>query len=327
MVMNHQADTDHAFIEYEVTVEKDPAGMTSVKPVWLDANNCRADPIYNVPGTGGEGSKRVRSREFVIDQAKLGAAGGRIVAGAGHVHGGAHRLRLTQPSCADRELARSVPTWGHEDHPFYNVRPILHEPGPINMTAFKTTQGFPIRAGQPLRLESVYDDSRPHTRVMGIMIVFVAPDDSVPADPCPAELQPTDLEYSDRPDGRTGGPPEFEVPLTGLDGNGDAVTISKPPGETRTIRSGSTIGVIDNRFTRPNVRIDRGDSLEWSFRSDGLHNLTLANGPRAIGSPNLSVDQFGDPRAFRKRFREPGTYRMFCALHPVQMHERVVVRD
>ena len=328
MVMNHKAETDSAFIEYDVTVE-DGQGLAeplqSAVPFWLDAENCKADPIYNVPGTGEDGAVDVNVRDFVVDPAKLGAAGGRIVAGAGHVHGGAHGLELSQPSCDDRTLAESVPTWGRKEHPFYNVRPILHEPGPINMTAFETEEGFPIRAGQPLRLSSTYDDTRPHTRVMGIMIVFIAPDAGVPADVC-SEPLPGDVEISERPDGRTKGPPRFEVPLTGLDENGQAVEIPHPPGKLRDVPSGTTLNVKDNFFQQKNVRIDRGDELEWSFDSNQLHNLTLANGPKAIGSPNLSRDEQGNPRTYNRRFNRSGTYRLFCALHPVQMSERVVVR-
>src|SRR5215210_4082220 len=324
MVMNHKPDLDSAYIQYKVTVDDDPA-VEDAKPVWLDERNCSADPIYNVPGTGEKGATDVQSREFTVSPDLLGASGGRIISGAGHVHGGAHELNLTQPSCGNRELFNSEPTWGRKDHPFYNVRPILHEPGPISMTAFQTPTGFPFQAGEPLRLNSIYDNTRPHTRVMGIMIVYVAPDDEAGAEPCGP--LPTDVSYTGRPDGRTKGPPHFEVPLTGLDENGDAITIDHPEGELRDLDSGDTIGVKDNLFTKRNIRIDAGDKLNWSYDSSNLHNLTLANGPKAIGGPNLSRDGSGEPRVFTKRFKRPGTYRLFCALHPVQMTERVVVRD
>lgn len=324
MVMNHKPDLDSAYIQYKVTVDDSP-GIQDVEPVWLDERNCSADPIYNVPGTGEKGAKDIESRDFTLDEDVLGASGGRIVAGGGHVHGGAYELQVTQPECGDRELVSSVPTWGRKDHPFYNVRPILHEPGPISMTSFQSPTGLPIKAGEPIRLNSIYDNSRPHSRVMGIMIMYVAPDDSVPADVC-SEALPGDLQYSGRPDGRKNGPPHFEVPLTGLDENGDAITIEHPPGDLKAVPSGSTIDVKDNLFAKKNVRIDAGDELKWSYDSSNLHNLTLANGPKAIGGPNLSRDGSGNPRVFEKRFKHPGTYRLFCALHPVQMTERVVVR-
>jgi plastocyanin len=331
MVMNHRSETDSAFIEYKVTYSEDTGGVDSKQdalPFWMDAENCRADPIYNIPGTGDEGATDVNVSDFTVDQNVLGATGGRIIAGAGHVHGGAYELEVSQPQCGDRTLADSLPTWGNPDHPFYNVKPILHEPGPINMTAFETEQGFPIRAGHPLRLSSVYDDTRPHSRVMGIMIVFIAPDSTVPADPCSAPMPDDVVIRGSEVEGRTGEPPEFKVPLTGLDQDGQAIKIAKPPGKTENVKSGTDIVVQNAAFSKRNVRIDRGDKLDWIFdtASSDLHNVTLANGPKAIGSPNLSRDGEGTPRTFSRRFNRSGTYRLFCALHPVQMSERVVVK-
>jgi plastocyanin len=159
---------------------------------------------------------------------------------------------------------------------------------------------------------------------MGIMILFIAPDASVPADVCSAPT-PTDVQVSDPPEGRTGAPPEFKVPLTGLDRQGNAVTIRKPPGKARRLASGARIKVEDIRFSHRNVRIDRGDELKWVFDSGELHNVTLANGPVGFGSPNLNRDNGGVPRRYDQRFDKAGTYRLFCALHPTQMTERVVV--
>jgi plastocyanin len=311
MVMNHQSTTDSAFIEYKVTIDDDPE-LQDVDPYWFDARNCRADPIYNVPGTGRNGSTDVERTDYVMPES------GRIVAGGGHVHGGARDLRMTQPECDNREVANSVPTWGQPDHPFYNVRPILHEPGPDNMSAFRTEDGIPVEAGQTLRLNSRYDNSRPHTRVMGIFIIYVAPDAGVTdgCGPLPTDKEIVQTDY----DGRAG-PVPFRVPLTGLDENDQAIEIDAPPGKLRRMRSGSTIDVGDRFFERPNVKIDQNERLNWNFGGSELHNLTLANGPEAIGSPNLDRN-----RSFGKRFKRPGTYRMFCALHPVQMAERVVVK-
>jgi hypothetical protein len=311
MVMNHRRAPDRAFIEYEVTVESDPS-LQPVEPYWLDVRNCRADPIYNVPGTEESGSTHVLSRDFEI------AEDGRIVAGGGHVHGGARELSLTQPACGNRELARSTPTWGKAEHPFYNVRPILHEPGPINMSAFTSESGIPVTAGQPLRLNSAYENSRPHTRVMGIMLVYVAPDPSVddPCAPLPSDIQ---THRTTKP-GRAG-PIPFRVPLTGLDRRGRAVDISAPPGPLRRLSSGDVVTVGDRYFSPRNAVVDEGTRLRWRFFGSELHNLTLANGPVGIASPNLN-----DGRGFSHRFGEPGTYRFFCAIHPVDMSERLIVR-
>jgi plastocyanin len=310
MLMNHRSAPDNAFIQYTVTTDTDPA-IERVEPYWLDVENCRADPIYNVPGNQGPGSTHVESMEFQMPEA------GRIIAGGGHVHGGAYGLNLRQPDCGDRLIADSTPTWGNPEHPFYNVRPVLHEPGPINMTAFGTEAGIPVSQGERLRLDSVYDNSLPHVRVMGIFVMYVDPDPGV-TEAC-GEL-PSDVTVLDgSQDGRPG-PIPYEIPLTGLNKKGEAVTIAKPPGETKRLRSGATIQVGDRYFKKPNVRVRRGADLTWQFSGYALHNLTLANGPIGIGSPNLDQG-----RTFDVSFDEKGTYRFFCAIHPVQMSERVVV--
>ena len=58
------------------------------------------------------------------------------------------------------------------------------------------------------------------------------------------------------------------------------------------------------------MRVRRGQSLNWHFSGADLHNLTLANGPVGIASPDLNAN-----RDFDVRFTRPGTYRFFCALH------------
>ena len=129
---------------------------------------------------------------------------GRLVAGGGHVHGGGKALRLRRPACPNSSIYTSRPTWGGKNHPFYKVRPVLHEPGPINMTGFYSARGVPLAQGEKVVLEADYDASRPHTRVMGIMPVFLAPDDSV-TQPC--GRVPDDLVELKKPKGRAKPPP------------------------------------------------------------------------------------------------------------------------
>jgi plastocyanin len=309
MLMNHQATPDNALIQYKVTVESDP--LTPVKPYWLDVNDCRADPIYNVPGTKKKGSTHIRSRDYTIPEA------GRIIGGAGHVHGGARALDISKPDCGNARIAESVPTWGRSDHPFYNVRPILHEPGPINMSAFGTTTGIPVSAGERIRLNSKYDNSLPHTRVMGIFVIFIAPGD--PATPAcgmpPGDVQTLKTNEPGRP-----GPIRYKIPLTGLNAQGQAVTIKKPGGRLKRVPPGTTTQVRDRYFGRRNIKVKRGARLNWQFSGAELHNLTLANGPVAIGTDNLDQN-----RVYSRKFGRPGTYNFFCALHPVQMTQRLVV--
>jgi plastocyanin len=310
MVMNHRAQTDSAFIEYTVTVDTAPA-IKDVTPYWLDINDCHTDPYYNVPGTGKPGSLHTRTKDLVMPRA------GAIVAGIGHVHGGAQKLTLTKPNCNNQVLTQSLPTWGNSDHPFYNVRPILHEPGPTHMTAFRTPTGLPVQAGETIRLNSIYDNSRAHTRVMGIEQIYV--DHSAPVTqncaPLPGDVETLGPTLGGRPVS-----PEFTVPLTGLDSAGNAVTLKAPPGALRKVKGGTVIGVGDRFFAQPNVKVKVKKGLVWRFDGNELHNITLANGPVGIASDNLDSS-----RTFWAKFPEKGTYNFFCSLHPVQMHERVVV--
>ena len=258
---------------------------------------------------------------------------GWIVTGAGHVHGGAKELNLTKPTCpGNPEVAESIPTWGNPDHAFYNVKPILHEPGPVGMSAFRAPDatadpndipGIPVANNQTLRLNSVYDDLQPHTRVMGIYVVYVAPrlGSDPPIDQCggppPGTVVGPGTDVPGRP-----GPVPFKVPLTGLDSNLNAIEIDGPPGDFKTLSSGATITVGDRFFSEPNVKITPGTTLNYSFTGNEQHNLTLANGPLGIGSPDANGGY-----VYSQKFDRPGTYRFFCGLHPVQMTERVVVEN
>ena len=310
MVMNHRKQTDRAYIQYKVTYETEP--QTPVTPYWLDVRNCKADPVFDAPGGGKRGSRYTTSDTWEVPQP------GRIVSVGGHVHGGAHKLGLTQPDCGNRTLADIKPAWGSRKHPFYTVKPILHEPGPIATSGVMTGQGFALAKGEKVKLSAVYDNERPHTRAMGISIAYMAPDAGVtqPCAPLPtdqAEFQ-TDKPYRKKP-------PRFRVPLTGLDGRGRAVEIERPRGKRRSMPRGGTIRVKDFQFSRPNVAVRRAATLRWKFEDPELHNITIADGPRGFSSPHLS-----DDRTYSKRLRKKGTYKLFCGLHPVSMTQTVKVK-
>jgi plastocyanin len=313
MLMNHRKTADHAFIQWKVTYDTDPS-IKPVHPYWLDVKNCNADPIFNVPGGGKKGSTYKRSYQFDMPES------GHIVAAGGHVHGGAENLSVTQPACGDREIMRFDPAWGMPSHAFYHVRPILHEPGPIAVSGYLSSQGYPLAQGQPIKLTATYDDTLAHTRVMGISIIYVAPS-SDPVDGCGP--LPADAQRFQTPLAHRTAPPKFVVPIVGIGRDGKARDISKPPGRTVTLKNNATIGVSNFFFTRPNVRVKRGTRLNWAFSGgpeNVLHNVTLASGPRGFGSPNNKSGRFS------YRFKKKGKYRIFCALHPVAMTEVVNVR-
>jgi plastocyanin len=307
MFMNHRNRMDRAWIQYHLTWETSP--QTEVKPYWLDVRNCLADPVFSVPGGKRRGSTYRRSATWTAPQA------GRIVAGGGHVHGGAKSLTLRRKDCGGVRLYSSRPLWGNRDHPFYHVRPILHEPGPISMSAFGTQKGIPVAKGERLRLDANYDGELVHTRVMGIMIAYMAPDSTVRSrcGPLPDDM----VSLRSTAPGRTKAP-RFRVPIVGLRG-GVARNISKPPGRRVRLGRRATVTVGDRFFRHRNLSVRTGTTLRWLFQGSEVHNVTVANGPRGFASRNLIG------RTFRKKLRTPGTYRLFCALHPVAMTGTVKV--
>ncbi len=281
MLMNHHPHTMVVQIRYTVRyVTGEP--LTAVKPVWLDIENCRADPVFNVPGIGRPGSTFFRTADFKMPES------GRFIAGGGHIHGGGVSLDVTDTRCGS--LFTSYPTWGLIE-PF----PILHEPGPLHMTGFADPVGRPVGAGDIVRLTARYDNSRPHVRVMGIVILYFVP-------------------------GATSGCATFTSPLP-PPSQADHVTIEllKSPGGTihRDIRS---TWVGDYAFGAQRVSLRRGTVFTWRFRGGVEHDVTLASGPVGFASPSMRKGSFSF------RFTRPGTYRLFCSLHPARMTQIVTVR-
>jgi hypothetical protein len=183
------------------------------------------------------------------------------------------------------------------------------------MSGFNSASGIPVAAGERVVLESRYDARLPHTRVMGILILFMAPDASVTEKCAP---RPSDMAELPAPSGRRA-PPPFTVPIVGRRG-GKAVNIDAPPGRRLRVGRRGTIDVGDLFFRRANVTVPRGGTLTWRFEGDSVHNVTLANGPRGFSSPNLS-----NGRIYRKKLTVPGMYQLFCGIHPVDMTATVKV--
>ncbi len=312
MLMNHTPKVERAWIEYTVTVDDRP-DLQPVTPYWLDVARCRGGSIFSVPGGGPPGSTFWKSLDWTVP------FDGRIVEAGAHLHGGAKGMALTQPSCSGRELIRSRPLYGMPNDPVYGVLPVLHEPGPIATSTFRSATGIPIARGDRLRAIAEYDAERVHPAVMAMLHVYLARGPApafAPCGPLPVDATNTLPNLPGRPD-----PPAWTVPLTGLDSRGQARTISRPPGKTARLDSGTTIDVERFRFEMSNLSVPAGSKLRWRFRDREPHNITLANGPFGFASLNLA-----DGAKFSRRLTRPGTYRLFCSLHPVTMQQVAVVR-
>lgn len=285
MLMNHRNVTDTVYVQYIVRyVVGEP--LVSVKPVWLDVRNCRSDPIFSVPGTGPMFSSYAQQADFVMPES------GRLVAGGAHLHGGGLRLELRNETCG-RGMFTSEPTWG-----LPVIKPVMHENGPKHMSTFTSAAGIPVSKGDRLRVNAIYDNSLPHTRVMGIMLVFIAPDPVPACGPAPA-LEPDPLSSP-------GAPPRVVLPL-----------LRQPTG--RLFRDLFGTWAADFRYGHQRVSLRRGTTFRWRFLGRERHDVTLANGPVGFASQSQSRGSF----AFR--FTRPGTYRLFCSLHPTRMTQIVTV--
>jgi plastocyanin len=314
MLMNHRKVSEKVYVELRMTVEEQRR-LQPVIPVWMDVGGCNLDPVFDVPGGGGKGSTFSRDTTWTAPSA------GRLVFGTGHLHGGGKGLRLSQPGCGDRTVFDSKPLWGMPDHPYYRVRPLLHEPGPISMSSFQSAQGIPVAAGERLKLTALYDAERPHVRAMGIMVLAFAPDAGA-GTTAPCGAPPGDLRSYWTQDRGRATQPRITVPITALKpGAPRATVVTRSAGPSVRLRGGGTIDVERNAFGPANVSLPAGSSLRWRFFDDELHNVTLANGPRGFSSDNLDGG-----RSYAYKFSTPGTYRVFCTLHPVGMNETITVR-
>ena len=286
MLMNHFPKSATVWVRYTVTYATGDQ-LQPVKPIWLDMNNCKADPIFNVPGTGKPGSTYSRHVDLTMPES------GRLLTAGGHLHGGGIKLELADQTCG-RTLFTSLPSW---NGPI--PLPLLHEPGPTKMSSFQSPLGVPVAAGSDLRLTAVYDNSRPHTRVMGIMIVYLVPTLVSGCESIPGLT--VDL-------GTPGPPTNIRVPL-----------LKKPAGPVRRNIKGTWVG--DYRYGAQRVNVKRGAKFTWRFIGTVPHDVTLVSGPIGFSSPWTN-----NGGTFTHKFTRPGTYRLFCSLHPSRMTEIIQVR-
>lgn len=310
MVMNHRHQRREAYVEYRVTV--DPAQLKPVTPYWLSVVPCVSDPQYTVPGGRRPGSIARRSKTFTMPK------GGRIVAVGGHLHGGSHDLRLTQPACDNRTIALNDPTYAPEGDPLYRVHPLLHEPDPKSINWHQWSDGWAIARGDRLRVTASYDASRPHMRVMGISHVYLAEDESVPKGCAP----PPKHEETLGPDfeGGRAEPPPVNLTLAQWRGQGKAKVIRRPAGSFERLRGSGHVLVDNFAFQPALVSIPRGATLRWRFRDSYIHDATVVRGPRGFATATVRN------KTQRHRFRVSGEYRLYCSIHPVLMSQVVRVR-
>src|SRR4051794_7513074 len=310
MLMSHSVEAFNVYIRYRVTVETDRR-LTPVQAFWVRANGCSPSVSYPVYGGGAPGSTDVRRYDWTAPY------DARIVAVGGHLHGGAKDMWLSQPGCGDRRLLDTRPFFGMPDHIYYRVRPILHEPGPMDTHYFLSKTGISIRKGEKIRLSGAYDSELPHPRVMSIVHIYLARDRHPPTR-CGA--LPGDVRYLQKSTNVRLEPPVVKVPLNGINDQGHTFEIIDPPWPVRPLASGAVVDLRGNRFSKRHISLPVGSHLTWRFADRTRHNVLFANGPRVVGSPTLSAGH-----KYTTRFSVAGHYEVFCYLHPMTMHEVIDV--
>jgi plastocyanin len=130
---------------------------------------------------------------------------------------------------------------------------------------------------------------------MGIMILYLAPG---PASSCAAYTS--------------------SVPAPSTAERVKVELLKSPTGPLRRNIRSTWVG--DYAFGAQRVLLRRGSAFTWRFRGGVDHDVTLASGPAGFASPSMRSG------TFTHRFTRPGTYRLFCSLHPARMTQLVIVR-
>jgi plastocyanin len=311
MLMSHGLRARRVYVQYTVRLVTGRR-LQRVKPLWLRAEGCLKFPSYEVDGGGAPGATDVRTHRWTMP------FGGRIVASGAHLHGSSKGMTISEPGCGGRTIIRHDPRYGLPGDIVYRIRPILHEPGPIATSYFLSKQGIPVRRGQKLDVTGLYDGEHPHPGVMAIAHVYIAPDASV-KDAC-APLPSDARTMWTRHDGRPSAPYE-PIPFNAVGADGKVHEIERPPGQVVVASGDASVQVGDSFFKAANLSVPVGATVTWNWTGRLRHNVYLAGGPRDVNSTSE-----GHGFVYRKQFTVPGTYRLFCFLHPVTMHQVIEVR-
>jgi plastocyanin len=79
------------------------------------------------------------------------------------------------------------------------------------------------------------------------------------------------------------------------------------------------VKVGDVFFRKAKIRIQRGDTVKWTWVGELPHDVTVKRGPRKFHSKTKTSG------TYRKTIKKRGTYRYICSVHPVDMKGRIVV--
>jgi hypothetical protein len=163
-LMNWQttAKTVRVRLTYTYATGADATARATVRPVWLDLNQCSLDSLVSVP-IGPSDSHY----DWTVN------VPGRIVGAAGHIHDHGRNIELTNESTGGTSICNSVAGYGGPGY----VTP----DGRTHVSSMSTCVANPVATiarNQRIRLHALYDVPVGHHPVddaMGIAIIYVSP--------------------------------------------------------------------------------------------------------------------------------------------------------
>jgi Stress up-regulated Nod 19 len=155
-LMNMSDMPQTVYIQYTVDYvpATDPAAARPVTPFFMDVTGCGTNAEFNVPGNGGANSVYTRTRSITAPW------DGVAVAAGGHLHDGGIDISIKKASTGEVGCTAVA----HYDVP---------EPMDFPSSISACVMDHLVQAGQTYTVTVHYDNSMPHSAVMGIMLAYV----------------------------------------------------------------------------------------------------------------------------------------------------------
>jgi plastocyanin len=80
-----------------------------------------------------------------------------------------------------------------------------------------------------------------------------------------------------------------------------------------------TTGVYDDYFAKSKLTISKGTVVVWKWRATNDPH-TVTDVKKRFGSKEVKKGSFSH------KFAKPGTYTVYCKVHPTVMRQKIVVR-
>jgi plastocyanin len=306
-------------------------GIRAVRPIWLDVQNGKVYPVFDVHQGSGNGTTFTYPTDadhpygngpalnkWTVDR------DGVLVATGGHLHpGGLHD---------DLYVRRS----GKEAHLFSSVADYFEPAGAVSwdvaLTITQPTWRVKVKQGDVLRITTTYDSKRASWyEAMGIMVVWMA-DGAGGVDPfkhpvdAPGHITHGHLPENNHHGGENIGlgnatkqPNGVKDNQIGINhfsyGRGDLLKGDNPP----IVKAGKSITFINREADQFNGVWHTLTACKAPCNKGAGIAYPLADGAGSFDSGQLGVA--GPPTAGRITWQTPsnltpGTYTYFCRIHP-----------